>query len=350
MRARIEDVARRAGVSTKTVSRVLNDEPNVREETRQRIMAAVAELDYRPHPSARSLAANRSFLIALLYDNPSPSYVMEVQAGVLEACEAQRYGMMVQPLDSTAADFVERVDTLISQRRPDGLILTPPITDHEALLARLRERGTPFACVSPRHPEACVGATLEERRAACEIVGHLAALGHRRIAHVIGHPDHGGGEWRLQGYRDGLRRAHLRYDPKLVVQGAFSFDSGVAAARRLLALEPRPTAIFAANDDMAAGVMWAAAEAGLKVPDDLSVCGFDDTPISRQIWPALTTVHQPCRDMGRIAAAQLLRVIRQSDAGAMVRAPFSMCLRQSTGPVPERAPPEAAAGRMPTSV
>lgn len=337
MRARIEDVARHAGVSTKTVSRVLNDEPNVREQTRQRIMESVKALDYRPHPSARSLAANRSFLVALLYDNPSPSYVMEVQAGVLEACEAQHYSMMVQPLDSTDPAFIERVETLISQRRPDGLLLTPPITDNDELLARLRERGTPFASVSPRRPDECIGATLEERQAASEMVQHLVSLGHRRIAHVIGHPSHGASEWRLRGYREGLRHAGLKYAAERVVQGEFSFDSGVAAGRRLLALEPRPTAVFAGNDDMAAGVIWAAAESGLRVPQDLSVCGFDDTPISRQIWPSLTTVHQPCQDMGRIAATQLLRSIRDRAAGTMVRVPFSMCLRQSTGPVPAEA-------------
>ncbi|WP_130618888.1 LacI family DNA-binding transcriptional regulator [Dyella amyloliquefaciens] len=343
MRARIDDVAKVAGVSPKTVSRVLNNERNVREDTRQRILEAVRSLDYRPHPSARSLAANRSFLVALLYDNPSPSYMMEVQDGVLEACDAQRYSMMLQPLDATSPRFVEQVEKLISERRLDGLILTPPISDHVDLLARLREWGTPFACVAPRD-HSCAGVVLDERRAACEMVVHLASLGHRRIGHITGHPDHGASGWRLDGYRDGLERCSLRYDHRLVVQGHFSFDSGVVAARTMLALASPPTAIFAANDDMAAGVIWAANEAGLLVPRDLSVCGFDDTPMSRQIWPSLTTIHQPCRDMGRIAANQLLRAIREGE-GAMVYAKFALCLRGSTGRAPDRPLRGASAGR-----
>ena len=138
-RVTINDVARVSDTSKKTVSRVLNNEPNVRDSVRERVLSAVAELNYRPLTSARSLATNRSFMIGLLYDNLSPSYIMEVQAGVLEACEARQYSMMVQPLVSTAPDFVERVDGILSRHRPDGLILTPPITDHPELLDHLRK-------------------------------------------------------------------------------------------------------------------------------------------------------------------------------------------------------------------
>jgi LacI family transcriptional regulator len=336
MKTRIEDVARRAGVSPKTVSRVLNDEPNVREALRERILAAVKALGYRPNPSARSLASNRSFLIALLYDNPSPHYVMEVQNGVLDACDAQRYSMMVRPLPSGAPDFLERVDALVSQFRPDGLVLTPPITDHAGLAGLLQSRGMPYARISPKSRRRGPGATLDERSAAREMVRHLVSLGHRRIAHITGHHAHGASGWRLLGYRDGLAQAGLPLDPALVVEGLFSFDSGVAAARRLFALRRRPTAVFAGNDDTAAGVMWAAAEHGLAVPGDVSVCGFDDTPLSRQVWPALTTVCQPSQDMGRIATQQLLRAIGNREEGAMVSVPFALRLRQSTGPSPVR--------------
>jgi LacI family transcriptional regulator len=336
MRIRIEDVARRAGASPKTVSRVLNNEPNVREALRERILAAVKALGYRPNPSARSLASNRSFLIALLYDNPSPHYVMEVQNGVLDACDAQRYSMMVRPLRADAADFLERVDTLVSQFRPDGLVLTPPITDHAGLAELLRSRGMPCARISPKNRRQGLGATLDERSAARDMVRHLVSLGHRRIAHVTGPRTHGASRWRLLGYRDGLAQAGLPFDPALVVEGLFSFDSGVAAASRLFALRRRPTAVFAGNDDTAAGVMWAAAESGLSIPGDVSVCGFDDTPLSRQVWPALTTVCQPSQDMGRIATQQLLGAIGNREAGTMVSVPFALRLRQSTGPVPVR--------------
>lgn len=339
MRPRIEDVAREAGVSPKTVSRVLNNEPNVRDEMRQRIQAAMNALGYRPNPSARSLASNRAFLIALLYDNPSPHYVMEVQQGALEACDAHQYNMMIRPLVSDAPDFVERVDALISQFRLDGLLLTPPITDHEALLDLLRTHKVPWASISPKNYAEGVGATLDERSASREIVQHLAALGHRRIAHITGHPRHGASVWRLRGYRDGLEQAHLPYDPELVVEGQFSFDSGVAGARRLFALEHRPTAIFGANDDTAAGILWAAAERGLEVPRDVSVCGFDDVPLAQQVWPALTTVRQPSQDMGRIAATQLLRTIKGGKPGQMVSVPYTLRLRRSTATAPKRARP-----------
>ena len=335
MRVRLEDVARAAGVSPKTVSRVLNDEANVRGPTREKVLAAMAAMDYRPHQPARSLASNRSFLIATLYDNPSSNYLAEIQAGVLEACDLHHYSMMVRPLHMDQADFVERVDRLISHHHPDGLVLTPPITDHPGLLQRLRERRVLYASISPIERAGTIGAFIDEPEAARRMMATLLTLGHRRIAHVIGHPDHGASQWRLAGYRQALAAAGLQCDPQLEVAGDFSFGGGVAAARRLFSL-PRgrgPTAVFAANDDMAAGVIWAAGEHGLSVPGDVSVCGFDDTPIASQIWPTLTTIHQPSREMGRIAALQLLDILRGRGTGAMVQAPFSLELRESTAPV-----------------
>ncbi len=337
MRVRLEDVARAASVSPKTVSRVLNDEVNVSDATRKRVLAAMEAMDYRPHPSARSLAGSRSFLVAMLYDNndnPASTYLAEIQDGVLEACDAHRYSMMVRPLRMRSDDFIRRLDTLISDHHPDGVVLTPPITDYAPLLKRLRERNVPYASVSPMQRDGVIGVTMDEQGAARAIVEHLLALGHRRIAHVIGIADHGASRWRLAGYREAMAAAGLPEDPALVVQGAFTFGSGVAAARELFALEQRPTAVFAANDDMATGVMWAAGEYGLKVPHDLSVCGFDDTPLARQLWPALTTIQQPSREMGKIAATQLLNLLRGRGPGQLVQVPFSLQIRDSTARVP----------------
>jgi LacI family transcriptional regulator len=332
-RATIDDVARAAGISIKTVSRVLNNEPNVREAMRQRVLTAVAALHYRPLTSARSLATNRSFMIGLLYDNLSPSYIMEVQAGVLAACEAQHYSMMVQPLVSAAPDFVERVEDILSRHRPDGLILTPPITDHPQLLARLRAAELPFASIAPHHPEGCIGVMLREREAAAAMVAHLVALGHRHIAHIVGDPGHGAGIWRLAGFRDGLRHAKLKEDPAYMIQGRFSFESGVEAMRELLALKRRPTAVFAADDDMAIGAIWAAAAAGVAVPGEMSICGFDDTAIATQVWPPLTTIHQPVREMGRRATQELLlRVLNKGEA-RMVEVDYAMRFRASTASI-----------------
>jgi LacI family transcriptional regulator len=313
-RARIQEVAKAAGVSLKTVSRVLNNEPNVRPETRERVEAAAKAMNYRPHPSARSLAGHRSFVIALLYDNPSNNYVMEILGGVLDACAEQHYHLVMQPLWFERGDLDAAVDELVAHSRPDGVILTPPLTDQPALLAQLERAGLPHSSVSPMDTGR-MGVTLDEPAAVRELIAHLVALGHRRIAHITGHPAHGARNWRLAGYREALKLAGL-------------------PARSLLALPQRPTAVFAANDDMAAGVIRVAYELGLSVPGDLSVCGFDDTPMSRQIFPALTTVRQPSREMGRLAALELLRSLRERSAGRMLQSAYALQLRDSTGPAP----------------
>ncbi|MDH5824519.1 LacI family DNA-binding transcriptional regulator [Luteimonas sp. RD2P54] len=335
MRVRIEDVAEAAGVSMKTVSRVLNHEPNVAAATRARVEAAVEKLQYRPHPSARVLAGRRSYLIAMLYDNPSSNYLMEVQLGLLQACQERHYNLTLAPLTYDARDIVAKVENLVAQSRLDGLVLTPPITDDAALLERLNELGVPFAGVSAREPNRGIGVFVDEPSAAREMIEHLVALGHRRIAHIVGHHAHGAAEWRLAGYREGLHRAGLPYDPALVVEGEFSHASGHAAAEQLLRLAQPPTAIFAANDDMAAGVICAVCEHGLAVPGDVSVCGFDDTPIAQHIHPALTTIRQPTREMGRVAGAELLRELREPGSGGLVQLPYALQLRRSTGPAPK---------------
>ena len=332
MRVRIEDVAKVAGVSMKTVSRVLNQEPNVSERTRKRVQTAVEKLNYRPLPSARMLAGRRSYLVAMLFDNPSSNYLMEIEMGVLDACQAQHYNLMLAPLVYDANDIIDKVEALVMQAQVDGVILTPPITDDVALLRRLEELGIPYASISAKEQNRHVGVVVDEHGAVCAMMAHLASLGHRRIAHVRGHAAHGASAWRLAGYREGLRRAGLRYDAKLVVDGEFSYESGYAATNALLDLEDRPTAIFAANDDMAAGVIRAACERGLVVPRDISVCGFDDTPIARHIYPALTTVRQPTSDMGRLATMQLLARIRAADAGGMVHVEHEVLFRESTQP------------------
>lgn len=333
-RVRIEDVAEAAGVSMKTVSRVLNREPNVREQTRERVLEAVEKLRYIPHISARSLAGNRSFLIALLYNNPSDNYLMGIMSGVLAACEQQQYNMMLGPLEWDSRRMVTQFDELVGRSRPDGVVLTPPVTDAPALLARLAELEIPFASISPKLRKDVVGVGMDEKQAAFDMVSHLVSLGHRRIAHIAGHPAHGASRWRIAGYQQGLKQARLEYDPTLVVPGLFSFESGVEGARVLLGLKRRPTAVFAANDDMAAGVVAVALERGLRVPEDLSVCGFDDTPLSSQTFPPLTTVHQPVRDMGRLATLELLADIQQPGSGRMLHVPHTLQLRRSTGPAP----------------
>ena len=334
-RVRIEDVANASGVSMKTVSRVLNREQNVRESTRARVQKAVEKLKYIPHLSARSLAGNKSYLIALIYNNPSANYLMEVMGGVLAACTEAQYNMVLCPLEPDGPRLVAAVESVIARSQPDGLIMVPPITDSPSLLARLAELEMPFASVSPKSQKKRIGVAMDETQAAFDMVMHLASLGHRRIAHIVGHPAHGASGWRLTGYRQGMERAGLKIEPALIVKGEFSFESGERAAGELLDLKRRPTAVFAANDDMAAGVIHAALERGLRVPEDVSVCGFDDTPMSRQIFPSLTTVHQPTQDMGRLATMELLASIQKPGSGRMLHVPYTLQVRGSTGRAPK---------------
>ena len=335
-RVRIEDVAEAAGVSMKTVSRVLNREPNVREDTRAQVMRAVDRLKYIPNHSARSLAGNKSYLIALIYNNPSANYLMEVMGGVLEACQAQQYNMLLCPSEPDGPQLLAGVEAMIARSRPDGLILTPPITDSPSLLKRLAELEIPFVSVSPKVQKRGLCVAMDETQAAFDMVVHLASLGHKRIAHIVGPPAHGASAWRLTGYKQGLDHAGIKYDASLVVQGEFTFDSGVHGAERLLALKRPPTAVFAANDDMAAGVIRVALDRNLKVPEDLSICGFDDTPLSHNIFPPLTTVHQPTHDMGRLATLALLKEVQSPGSGGLQRVPYTLQLRRSTGPAPKR--------------
>ena len=333
MRIRIEDVAAAAGVSMKTVSRVLNNEPNVREEMRERVMQAVKELQYKPNPSARSLACFFPCWhlrhVAVPNNNPARNNLMEFEGVWLSDGHDSHYNLFLAPIgggNERAADM----QGLFRNFGPDGVVLIPPLTDDKVVLGFLEELGVPFACIAPKNPAGRIGVAMDEPAAVLELMSALVSLGHRRIAHVKGPAAHGACQWRLAGYRQGLERAGIRFDPELVVQGAFSFDSGCHAANVLLDLPEPPTAIFAANDDMAAGVIRVAGERGLPVPGALSVCGFDDTPISRHIYPSLTTIRQPTSEMGRLATLELLARIRSPEAGRMLRVDHQLLMREST--------------------
>ncbi|HEX7338874.1 MAG TPA: LacI family DNA-binding transcriptional regulator [Rhodanobacteraceae bacterium] len=331
MPVRIEDVAAHAGVSVKTVSRVLNGHPNVRANLRARIEASIRELDYVPNPSARSLAANRSYLVALMFDNPlaGSSYIMELIVGVLQACKGTPYNAVLHPFDA-ADDLAARIGGFVTQHRPDALVLVPPHANDAKLLQRLDELDVRYATISSKLRQSRIDIGFDERKAAAEIVDHLITLGHRCIGHVTGLKGHGARAWRRDGYRDALRRAGIDYDESLVAEGKFTFESGMAAAGALLDRRRPPTAIFAASDDMACGVIRAAHERGLVVPRDLSVCGFDDTPVARQISPGLTTVRQPCREISRLAVESVLQSIRDPGMHRRERVPYQVQIREST--------------------
>ncbi len=327
-RPTIRDVSRLAGVSIKTVSRVLNNEKYVSAQTRQRIEETMTKLGFQPSTAARALAGHRSYQVALICDNPNPWYVYEVQFGTRRRCQADRIRMIAQPYDRNSPTLVAEIMSLVDQSRPDGLILTPPASDHLVLLAELERRGVPFVRIQPgAQVELTSSAYVDNEQAAFDMTAHLLGLGHKRIGFIVGDRGYAASGHRLSGYIRALTDAGIGIDLDLVCQGQFDFVSGASAAEQLLALPDRPTAIFASSDDMAAGALATAHRLGVDVPHALSIAGFDDTPFAPIVWPALTTVHQPVRELAEAAADMLL-----ASTGTIERRqlPHSLVIRDST--------------------
>jgi LacI family transcriptional regulator len=296
-RSTIFDVAKLAGVSIKTVSRVVNKEPNVRESTKAKVDDAITQLQYRPDQSARNLASHRSHLIGLVYDDPSayeiPSsgYVMRLQLGALAACRASHYELLIHPCNYRKKQIGAELKSLIEQARPAGIILAAPLSNMPNIVRAIEKTGTPFVQLSPGNGGGKrLSVVTSDRESSAEMTRYLASLGHKRIAFITGHPIHKAVTNRFLGYRDGLEESEIKFSAQLVADGDNSFGSGEACAEKLLKRKNRPTAIFAANDDMAVGAMRAASRLGIKVPAQLSVAGFDDIALARQISPTLTTV------------------------------------------------------------
>lgn len=325
--ATIVDVARDAGVSFKTVSRVLNGEPNVRGETRTRVMEAVARLGYRTNQHARSLRAGQSRLIGVFFANLSRNYLGEIQIGALQRGNAEGFSIAFEHLpEGPAGSVLPRGGAELA-----GAVLIPPLTEDASLMARLADAGTPFVRLSHTVAEGQVGqVTMDDEAAAREVMNHLVGLGHRRIGFIAGPGDHPQSHLRETGYRAGLAAAGIAPDDSLIVRAdTFDFEAGLRAAAELLRHTPRPTAIFASNDDMAAAVLAVAFRSGLRVPEQLSVVGFDDTPLASIVYPALTTIYQPSREMASVAVGMLLEK-RAPDAPQTVCLPHRLVVRETT--------------------
>ena len=338
----IEDVAKLAGVSIKTVSRVVNRELNVRESTRDKVERAIARLNYRPNISARNLASHHSHLIGLIYDDPSaydiPSsgYVIHMQQGALRACTSANYELLIHPCRILDKNVDREIKELIEQVRPDGIVLAAPLSNMPKIVNAIAATGVPFVRVSPgkRNGKQPSVAT-NDREISAEMTRYLASLGHTRIAFIKGNPKHEAVGNRFLGYRDGLRQSDLPFSEKLVAAGDNSIGSGEACAVELLEQESRPTAVFTANDDMAAGVMRVTYRLGIKVPSQLSIAGWDDVALAQQIYPSLTTIRQPLAAMTERAALALIGAVRrQSELHGTEIVPATLRIRDSTGPAP----------------
>ncbi len=337
----IVEVAQQAGVSIKTVSRVLNHEANVRPETREAVLKVVEALNYRPKLSARSLAGARSFLIGLLYYDPSAAFIAGLQRGATLRCREAGYHLVVESFASGARDIVSQLDHMLAALRPDGMILTPPICDNPEVLAALERAGTPCVLLSPgERARRLPHVRMDDEGAAAALTELLIGQGHKRIGFVKGKPDQAASGMRWRGFRRAMRAHGLEVDEQLVCDGDFQFPSGVKAAERLLSLKKPPTAVFASNDDMALGLLAEAERRGLQVPGGLSIVGFDDSPAASLVWPGLTTVRQPVFDMAVEAVDMLLAGLgRNGDAAPSDTArvlPYELVVRESAAPPAKR--------------
>jgi LacI family transcriptional regulator len=336
-RATINDIARLAGVSKKTVSRVINRSPFVKEDTRARIDAVIQKLGYSPDPQARGLAFRRSFLLGLVYDNPNAQFIVNAQEGVLDALRGSGFELVVHPCDRNSDDLVAGVRRFVERQKLHGVILLPPVSENPALTRALQEIDCQFVrLASLRLDNSSPMVVSTDREASAEAANYLEALGHRRIGFIAGPTQHRSAHERRTGFLGALEKRGVTLPPELIVEGAFTFESGVACAEALLAQRPRPTAIFAGNDEMAAGVYKAAFRLKIAIPEELSVIGFDDSPVASRLAPSLTTIRLPIRDMARLAALRLIPPAssEEGEGGGVSRIESHLVVRDSTQPPP----------------
>lgn len=335
-KATINDVASLAGVSKKTVSRVINNSPSVRPDTRDQVNEIIARIGFRPDPQARGLAFRRSFLFGLIYDNPNATYVVNMQMGALDSLRGSGLDLVVHPCDRHADNFIDDIREFIEMQRLAGVILLPPIAEDRKLLDLMEELDTPVIRVTARpgdrnDPPIHTAQIVSNDRAGCAEGGdHLAALGHKRIAFINGNPAYPSAHERRAGFEEGLRRNGLEIAPDLDEPGDYSFEAGIAAATKLLKTANAPTAIIACNDQMAAGAYHAAYGLGLKIPEDVTIIGFDDADVATRIYPPLTTVRLPIRDMARTATETLMSGEMTEQTSIVFQS--KLIIRGSSGP------------------
>lgn len=333
--ATVQDVARAAGVSAMTVSRVVNGGPNVREATREAVNAAIAQLNYRPNTAARNLAAGEATQIGLLYSNPSAAYLSQFLIGALAAARRAGCHLMLEPCEGESAGEQAEATRQFAGVEVQGVILPPPLSESAPVQAELAAAGIPWVAIAMgRQTPGTLNVRIDDFAAARAMTEHLLDLGHRNIAFIRGHPNQVASVERYRGFAAAIEAAGIDVSTLPVEQGYFTFRSGTLAAKRILDTASRPTAIFASNDDMAAAAIGVAHRRGLQVPGDLSIVGFDDTALATNVWPELTTIRQPIAQMAEAAVELLLARLRnrtQAETAEQVL-PFELVIRESAAP------------------
>jgi len=311
----INDVARLAGVSKKTVSRVLNNSPQVTDKTREKVTAVMGQLNYEPDPQARGLASKHSYLLGLVYDNPNTIYISDVQKGILSACRGTGYELIMHPGDFNSREMTDDVCQFVSRARIGGLILLSPISQVETLARRLQKSQVPYVRISPKQIDDAARVVVSDDKLGAELMTeYLVSIGHRDIGFITGPSSSLSTQQKFEGFCKIMQKHKLPVQESLVVEGENTFNTGVLAGRHLLESKNRPTVIFASNDAMALGVMKSAKMLDISVPEQLSVAGYDDSALATVTWPDLTTIRQPVELMGEFATRKL---IKQLSGGAV---------------------------------
>ncbi len=331
----ISDVAQIAGVSIKTVSRVLNREINVSAATRTKVQSAIEALGYTPNPSAQGLARGQAGAIGLLIHDATPSYVMEVLNGLLDVANVKGYRISLQRCNIADAEDVGRVIRMASQRQVEGIIFTPPCDNSAEIVEALESMSLPFVQLTPHErSEQWSWVSADDEQGAFSATIHLLELGHRRIGFIQGSAGHQASEARFDGFRRAFESYNLKPDPSLIRLGDWSYEAGLKYAVELLTLSCPPTAIIAANDEVAAGVIQTAWRKGVQCPEQLSVVGFDDVPLAKQLWPPLTTVSQPIYQIATAAISILIEnLIQGNGAISHIEVPTRLIVRESTSAI-----------------
>ncbi|WP_299802223.1 LacI family DNA-binding transcriptional regulator [uncultured Shewanella sp.] len=314
MKVTINDVAKHAGVSIKTVSRVTNNEPSVKQATIDKVNTAINELNYQPNLAARNLAGTTSYVIGFIYDNPNAYYIIDMQNGILSACKGLGYELLIHPCNSRAENICEELTKLVKHNRLSGLVLTPPLSEDPVILAALDNIEANYVRIiagEKADKGSGLAVLVNDRSGAISITQHLIDLGHRDIAFLSGDHEHESTKERLAGFKQALKDNKISVNQEHIIDGKYSFESGVQGAKQLLSQSVRPTAIVACNDEIAAGALFAARLEGVDIPSEISIVGFEDSPFSRQTWPKLTTVHQPNEEIAHIATELLIAKRRE---------------------------------------
>jgi LacI family transcriptional regulator len=276
----------------------------------QKVNDAINELNYQPNNAARNLAGSKSYSLGNVYDNPNAYYVLDMQNGILAECRERGYELFIHPCSANNKNIIGELATMVKRSQLAGLIISPPLSEMPDVLSALEDMKIPFIRIisaSEVSQESSPCVYINDRDAAFDITEHLIEQGHTNIAFLRGDENHRSSHERKIGYLNALKKHNVAIVEDYQIDGSYSFEFGVQGVKQLMSLAVPPTGIFSCNDEIAAGALFAVRLQGLKVPDDMAIAGFEDSPFSRQTWPMLTTAAQLTNIIARKAAASLIQ-------------------------------------------